>query len=58
MTSAELYLQVLGIQAPWHVAQVKLNQAQQIVEVSLEHAKGARWKCSVCEEWHATATAS
>ena len=48
MRDVELYRQLLGIEAPWRVAEVELSVAGQRVEVTVDHAKGTRWRCPEC----------
>ena len=40
MRDVELYRQLLRIEAPWEVQQVKLSVAEQRVDVIVGHAKG------------------
>ena len=48
MRDVELYRQLLRIEAPWEVQQVKLSVSEQRVDVMVGHAKGVRWPCPEC----------
>lgn len=48
MESKELYRHLLGISEPWTVEQVNLDMARGQVDVSVGHAKGARFPCPEC----------
>ena len=48
MRDKELYRQLLGLSAPWLVARVELNVAQQRVDVFVEHQERAAWPCPAC----------
>jgi transposase len=50
MEDRELYQQILGIRAPWRVAEVTLEFAQGQVLIRVEHAPGERWPCPSCAE--------
>ena len=44
----EMYRQILGIEAPWRIANVRLDPKTSNVHVELEHEEGVRWKCPCC----------
>lgn len=48
MRDRELYEQILGLQAPWHVSKVELSLERNEVDVYLEHASDATWRCPEC----------
>jgi transposase len=48
MRDIELYRQVLGLQAPWTVTEVKLDVPGQRVDVFVDHASAERWACPEC----------
>lgn len=48
MQDRQLYEQILGIGAPWHVAEVELKLGEGEVHVYLEHASAAAWPCPEC----------
>lgn len=48
MRDRDLYASILGIQAPWSVADVKLNQANKKVEIFLKH--NGKTACPECGE--------
>ena len=50
MRDTELYRQLLGLVAPWTVADVKLDVAQQRVDIWVQHADGTRFLCPECGE--------
>ena len=45
----ELYTKILGIEEPWSIANVELDEKQSLVRVQLEHAEGKHWKCPCCD---------
>jgi transposase len=48
MRDKDLYAQILGIKAPWQVADVKLALAEDTVHVCVEQAPGAPQVCPQC----------
>jgi transposase len=48
MRDTELYRHLLGIEPPWTVARVELNQADQRVDVWVAHDDGVKWPCPEC----------
>jgi transposase len=48
MQDRELYRQILGIEAPWHVERVELKLAEGEVHVYLEHQEIGSWPCPKC----------
>jgi len=46
----QLYEQILGITAPWHVERVELRLSEGEVHVYLGHEPGAHWRCPECNE--------
>ena len=48
MHERELYEQLLGLSAPWFVADVKLDTEAQQVDVFVEHAGGTSFCCPEC----------
>lgn len=50
MQDNELYQYLLGLQSPWGVAKVKLNQEGRTVDVWAEHVGDAVWKCPECSK--------
>ena len=44
MEVAESYTRILGIEEPWSIADVELDEKQSLVRVQLEHAEGKPWK--------------
>jgi transposase len=59
MHERELYDQLLGLSAPWFVADVKLDTESQQVDVFVEHAPGTAFCCpecgKTCSVYHHTA---
>ena len=50
MQDTELYRQILGLPAPWRVANVQLNAEEQTVHIMVEYAaETAVWKCPDCD---------
>src|SRR5215212_379360 len=49
MTDIELYRQLLGLAAPWQVARVEVDPAQQEVRVHVTAQEGTPWHCPVCQ---------
>ena len=49
MQDTKLFETILGLQAPWQVARVALDTAQQRVDVWVEHREGTSWTCPECE---------
>ena len=51
MQDTELYRQILGLPAPWRVANVQLNIEEQAVHIAVEYdAETAVWKCPDCQK--------
>lgn len=50
MKDTELYCHLLGLESPWTVADVKMDVANQRIDVYVEHLKGQKWPCPVCGE--------
>lgn len=48
MQEREFYQQILGLQAPWYVADVKLDLGNQLVDVVVEHSEGTKFSCPEC----------
>lgn len=48
MQDHQLYQQILGLGAPWHVSDVELQLKEGEVHVHLAHAGEAEWKCPEC----------
>ena len=48
MRDVELYRHLLGLQAPWTVAQVVLNIKEHRVDVFAQHDSRAQWSCPEC----------
>jgi transposase len=48
MKDRQLYQQILGIRAPWFVADVELDLAAEEVHVHLAHQQQATWACPEC----------
>lgn len=48
MQDHQLYAQILGVSAPWHVARVELHLTEGSIDVFLEHAPGVQFACSKC----------
>jgi len=44
----ELYAALLKLRHPWRVREVKLDLAEERVDVWLEHAEGEKWTCPEC----------
>ena len=49
MRDTKLYQQVLGLSAPWSVGRVALKVDERRVDVWVEHRRGAKWRCPLCE---------
>jgi transposase len=49
MQDRQLYEQILGISAPWHVQRVELQLKDGEVHVHLEHTEQAEWRCPQCD---------
>jgi transposase len=48
MHDTELYHHLLGLQAPWSVADLKLEVEKQRVDVWVDHPEGTRFSCPEC----------
>ncbi|MEW6746764.1 MAG: helix-turn-helix domain-containing protein [Planctomycetota bacterium] len=48
MRDTELYTKLLGIQPPWQVMEVRLNLADERVDVWVEEEPKTRFPCAVC----------
>ena len=42
---------LLGIKNPWHITKVTQNQSQNRVDLYIEHDKGIRFPCPICEKF-------
>ncbi len=49
MEVAESYTKILGIEEPWSIADVELDEKQSLIRVQLEHDEGKHWKCPCCD---------
>lgn len=50
MKDTDLYTQILGLSDPWFVQDVKLDTANQRVDVIVKHEKGIKWSCPKCNK--------
>lgn len=50
MQDNELYQYLLGLQSPWGVANVELNQKDRKVDVWAEHGADVVWRCPECSK--------
>ena len=50
MFDTELYQHVLGLTAPWRVAEVELDVESTQIHVHVEHAEGSLWPCPQCQK--------
>jgi len=50
MEVKELYRQILGIEEPWKVSEVKLDVKGERIDVQVVHDEGVRWPCPECGE--------
>lgn len=50
MRDTSFYDQILGLEKPWRVGEVKLDVQAQQVDLWLEHERSARWACPDCGE--------
>lgn len=48
MQEKEFYQQILGLNSPWYVSEVKLDMAHQQVDVFVAHPEGTRFCCPDC----------
>lgn len=48
MFDTELYQQVLGLNAPWKVSQVRLDVEATEIHVHVEHTEECSWECPQC----------
>lgn len=48
MQDRQLFEQILGLERPWSVARIELNDEQEQVHVFLEHSEGVQWRCPEC----------
>lgn len=51
MDSKAFYTRILGIHDPWHITNVTMDEAQNRVDVFLEHRSGVRFPCPICEQF-------
>lgn len=49
MHETEFYQQILGLMSPWIVANVNLDLEAGQVDVHVEHADGAKFRCPECD---------
>lgn len=49
MQVEDFYGKILGIELPWEIADVRLDQKDSVVHVALAHEEGIRWKCPCCD---------
>ncbi len=50
MKDAELYTKILGLSAPWHVADVALNMAGKSVTITIDLEPDAALLCPKCNK--------
>lgn len=50
MQDKEFYQQILGLQSPWFVADVKLDTENQQVDIHVEHPQGTKFCCPECKQ--------
>lgn len=50
MHERDFYQQILGLESPWSVADVKLDTTKQQVDIRVEHAEGTKFCCPECEK--------
>ena len=48
---SNLYTQVMGIEEPWQISEVKLDVSGEQVDVWIQHKEGREWKCPECEQF-------
>jgi transposase len=51
MDSKAFYTRILGIHDPWRITDVTMDEAQNGIDVFLEHREGVRFPCPVCEQF-------
>lgn len=49
MQDKELYQAILGLQSPWTVREVRLDQEAEEIEVFVEHPRGTKFRCPECQ---------
>jgi transposase len=50
MQDKELYQHILGLTSPWTVADVKLDVAEEEIQVKVEHPVGTKFCCPECQK--------
>ena len=50
MDDRELYTKLLGITAPWRVTRVTVDMAAERIDVWVEEASGAKFRCAGCRQ--------
>ena len=50
MESNELYQQILGLQSPWFISDVKLDTTAEQIELRVEHPRGTKFCCPECDQ--------
>lgn len=49
MRDTDLFRQILGLEPPWSVTEVKLDDEAGRIDVWVEHRPGVMWQCPICE---------
>jgi transposase len=49
MHDTQLYQTILGLQAPWRIVRVELDQEEERVNLWAEHTPNERWPCPTCQ---------
>ncbi len=50
MKITEFYEQILGIEMPWQITEVKIDPSDKSVHVSLSHGEGSQFRCKHCKK--------
>lgn len=50
MQDKELYQQILGLDSPWSVAEVKLDAEQEEIHIRVAHPEGTKFCCPECDK--------
>lgn len=50
MQDKELYQQILGLELPWSVSEVKLDMENQQINIHVTHREGTKFCCPQCDE--------
>jgi transposase len=52
MDDKAFYTKILGIRLPWYIKQITINDAEQRVDIFMDHESGIKVRCPDCKEFY------